>query len=217
MESPIAQPESPYEILRRLENLVRVGTIAEVRHGAPARCRVRTGNLTTAWVPWIAQRAGGSRGRHWWPPVVGEQCLLIAPGGDLLNAVALPGAYSDAMPQASEGPHVCRTDWEQGDHQQYDGETRAFRIAIGETLFEMTPSLISMRVGDSKFTLTPEKAVIKAGGGKLIVDGEGVYGEPDVHTALNVSLSRHAHTDVRPGDGISGPPFTPENPQPKPE
>ena len=58
MESPIAQPESPLEILRRLENLVRLGTIAEVRHAKPARVRVNTGELLPTWGPWIDQRAG---------------------------------------------------------------------------------------------------------------------------------------------------------------
>ena len=37
MDRPIDQPESPFEILRRLENIARVGTIAEVRTGRPAR------------------------------------------------------------------------------------------------------------------------------------------------------------------------------------
>ena len=70
MESPIAQPESPYEILRRLENIVRFGTIAAVRHGKPARCRVKTGNLTTNWVHGslaaLAGVEGASGGRPWW-------------------------------------------------------------------------------------------------------------------------------------------------------
>lgn len=215
MESPIAQPESPYEILRRLENIVRAGTIAAVRHGKPARCRVRTGNLTTNWVPWLAQRAGGARGRHWWPPAVGEQCLLIAPGGDLLNAVALPGIYSDAMAQGSESEHACRTDWEHGDHMQYDGAERALRIVVGDASFEMSSSLIRMRVGSSTFKMAEGKASIQAGGGTFIVDGRGVYGGPDVRDSMGIVLSRHAHTNVRPGDGMSGPPFSPENPQPE--
>ena len=66
MDRPVNQNESPLEILRRVENIVRAGTVAEVRHGKPARCRVRTGDLLTNWVPWMAGRAGGKR-RQWWP------------------------------------------------------------------------------------------------------------------------------------------------------
>ena len=60
MDSPVAQTESPYEIIRRLEGLIRTGTIAAVRHARPARCRVKTGNLTTNWIPWLALRAAGT-------------------------------------------------------------------------------------------------------------------------------------------------------------
>ena len=100
MDRPVNQNESPLEILRRVENIVRAGTVAEVRHGKPARCRVRTGDLLTNWVPWMAGRAGGKR-RQWRPPEIGEQCLLLAPGGDLMNAVAMPGLHSDKAPRAA--------------------------------------------------------------------------------------------------------------------
>lgn len=38
------------EISRLLENLVRLGTIAEVQH-APPRVKVRTGGILTTWLP----------------------------------------------------------------------------------------------------------------------------------------------------------------------
>ena len=41
MESPVTQTESPLEIVRRLENVVLLGTVAQVRYETPARCRVR--------------------------------------------------------------------------------------------------------------------------------------------------------------------------------
>ena len=61
-----ANPTDPIELNRRLENIVRTGVVEEVRYGRPSRCRVRSGKLLAAWVPWIAQAAGGNqRGRHW--------------------------------------------------------------------------------------------------------------------------------------------------------
>ena len=55
MQAPIPQTESPYEVSRRLENLVRRGTIAAIDHQA-ARVRVSTGPNTTDWLPWLALR-----------------------------------------------------------------------------------------------------------------------------------------------------------------
>jgi len=73
MDSPVAQTESPYEIIRRLEGLIRTGTIAAVRHARPARCRVKTGNLTTNWIPWLAMRAAGENASVWGAPAAGAR------------------------------------------------------------------------------------------------------------------------------------------------
>ena len=132
MESPIAQPESPLEILRRLENLVRLGTIAEVRHAKPARVRVKTGELLTTWVPWIDQRAGETA--HWSPPTAGEQCLLLSPGGDLTQAVALAGVFSDKHPQNSEDPKEVRTTYANGDTMAHNSETGSFELLCTGTV-----------------------------------------------------------------------------------
>lgn len=197
MESPIAQTESPLEILRRLENLVRVGTIAAVRHGRPARCRVRTGNLTTNWVPWLTARAGGLKRRQWWPPVVGEQCLMLAPGGDLLNAVALPGIYSDANPQASDDPKKCRTDWSESDYMEHDSEFSQLLVSCyGSIIFQVQSSVIE--IGADFIRLA-------AGGGQLIVDKNGATALPDA-IANGISLVNHVHGDVRKGSDDSGKP-----------
>ncbi|WMR36092.1 phage baseplate assembly protein V, partial [Metapseudomonas otitidis] len=39
-------------LARLLENLIRLGTIAEVDHAA-ARVRVQSGQLLTGWLPWL--------------------------------------------------------------------------------------------------------------------------------------------------------------------
>ena len=129
MDRPIDQPESPFEILRRLENIARVGTIAEVHTGRPARCRIRCGNITTNWIPWVTGRAAGEAGSVWWPPKVGEQCLMLAPGGDLMNAVVLPGAYSDANPQVSENPELFRMEFGGAGYMEHDATSGEFTLA----------------------------------------------------------------------------------------
>lgn len=181
MESPITQPESPLEILRRLENLARLGTVAEVRHANPPRCRVRTGQLLTAWVPWMALRAGGKRA-HWWAPAVGEQCLLVSPGGELKNGVAIVGLYSDAMPPASGSPAVERTDWTAGNFMEHDSDSGTLTIRCG--------SAIRLEVGGASLTIT----------------AAGVFAEPDLQAGGRVSLASHVHAGVRVGPDNSGAP-----------
>jgi phage baseplate assembly protein V len=48
------------ELARLIENLVRLGTIAEV-DVAKVRVRVKSGSITTNWLPWLALRAGTLR------------------------------------------------------------------------------------------------------------------------------------------------------------
>lgn len=196
MDAPIEQRESPYEILRRMENTVRLGSIVEVRHG-DARCRVRMGNLTSNWLPWLAQRAGASGGNHWWPPVVGEQCLVLAPGGDLLQAVALPGVYSDAKPQASSDRRVCRTDWSDADYMEHNSEFSELTVNCYGS--------IALKVMSSSIKISEHEVRIEAGGGLLIVDKNGVTATPDIK-AHGISLVNHLHGGVEPGGDLSGRP-----------
>lgn len=87
--------------MRRLDNLVRLGTVHSVDHAA-ARCRVTSGGLTTEWLPWLAARAGATR--TWDPPTVGEQCLLLCPSGEPAGGFVVPAVYADARPAPSADP-----------------------------------------------------------------------------------------------------------------
>ena len=189
VEQPITQQESPYEAARRVNNVLRLGTVAEVRHAAPARCRVQTGDNLTDWLPWLTLRAGGAQdGTAWWPPVVGEQVLLLAPGGDLAQAVVLPGVFSDERPQGSSTPGAFRLDFSDTAHLEY---------LPGEHLH--------LRFGDTTLRLGAEAITAAAGGGTLTLDGRGLRGEPDVVSG-GVSLREHLHTAVTSGSELSGPP-----------
>ena len=199
MHQPTAQTESPYEIVRRMENMLRVGTVVQVRHGHPARCRIKTGDLTTTWIPWVAARAGGKGRRQWWPPVVGEQAMVMAPGGDLTNAVALPGIYSDAKPQGSDSATTARLDLSDTESASHDSATGTLSITIEQN--------ISVRLADgTSVQMQPGRITLSAGGGWLTVDGSGVTAGPDVR-AGGISLIGHRHSDVRSGTSNTGGPL----------
>ncbi|WP_054285646.1 phage baseplate assembly protein V [Gulbenkiania mobilis] len=89
------------DLIRRLESLIRYGTIAEVQM-APPRVRVQSGQLTTTWRPWISLRAGDTT--EWDPPTIGEQCVFFSPSGDPATGFALVGLFSDANPAPSRSP-----------------------------------------------------------------------------------------------------------------
>ena len=146
-----APEHSPLELHRLLANLLRTGRVEQVRVGTasnPAACRVRTGDLLTTWVPWFAQAAGGSaQTRHWRTPALGEPCLLLAPGGDLAQAVALPGIYSSDMPQGAFDEDVERHDFSGTDFWQHRRSASTLVVEIAQA--------ITLNVGSSQLHITP--------------------------------------------------------------
>ena len=189
-------PETdPQEAARAIGMLLRTGTVTEV-DVSKALVRFATGDITTDWLPWFERRAGGaSGGRSWWPPVVGEQGLLLAPGGDLARAVILPGMFSDAMPAGANQAATAREDFDATDFWQWqDGTLRA----------ECTQSIV-LKVGGSTLTITTDAIRMSAGGATLDVASGIVTGESDVVSG-GVSLRTHTHTKVMPGPALSGPP-----------
>lgn len=117
------------DLARLLENLFRLGTIAEVDH-ATARVRVQSGGLITTWLPWLALRAGASS--TWDPPSIGEQCLLLSPSGQTANAVALVGLYSDQHPANGDRPGLHRRTYADGAVIEYDSAAHRLRATLPE-------------------------------------------------------------------------------------
>ncbi|KAE9526065.1 phage baseplate assembly protein V [Testudinibacter aquarius] len=92
------------DVIRRLENMHRFGLIAAVDH-ANARCKVRSGQILTDWLPFAAMRAGTTK--TWSPPTVGEQCLIVALSGELTTAIVITGIYTaGSAPSQSPDEHV---------------------------------------------------------------------------------------------------------------
>ena len=152
-----------------------MGTVVEVRFKKPARCRVQLGDNTTDWLQWIAGRAGGIGGCRWWPPVVGEQCLVISPGGDLAQGIVLLGAYSDTMDAPSEKEGHDITQWSERSSLHYSVDNRVEKLAactkdgislevVGEpdqtstsTSITLLPGLITLKVGEAVLTIGPNR------------------------------------------------------------
>ena len=187
-----APEHSPLELHRLLANLLRTGRVEQVRVGTasnPAACRVRTGDLLTTWLPWVAQAAGGSaQARHWRTPALGEPCLLLAPGGDLAQAVVLPGVFSDERPQGSSVAGAFRLDFADTAHIEY-----------------LPGAHLHLQFGATTLRLGADAITAAAGGGTLTLDSRGLRGEPDVVSG-GVSLREHLHTAVTSGSELSGPP-----------
>ncbi|MDR3429684.1 phage baseplate assembly protein V [Silvimonas sp.] len=113
---------------RRIESLIRTGTIAAVDRAArPPVCRVKTGGLVTGWLPWFALRAGATR--NWSPPTQGEQCAVLSASGETGAGLVLLGLYSDDCPAPSQSADETLTLYPDGATMVYNHATGALAVS----------------------------------------------------------------------------------------
>jgi phage baseplate assembly protein V len=114
------------EIARRLESLIRTGTISEVQL-KPLRVRVASGGLTSNWLSCITLRAGTTR--DWDPPTLHEQCVIFSPSGDPALGLVLVGLNSDGIPSPSESQDECLRVYPDGARILYNHKTGALEVS----------------------------------------------------------------------------------------
>lgn len=171
-------------------DVLRLGTIASVDHGA-ATCTVASGDIITGDLPWIAQRAGHIR--HWCPPGIGEQCLLLCPEGDLDAGLVIVGLYSDACPPPSNSADISLVAYPDGAQISYDHAAHKLSAVLpsGGTA-EIT--------ADGGITVTGDVTIT----GNVTVSGE-ITASADV-IAAGISLKSHKHGGVASGSAQTGAP-----------
>lgn len=175
---------------RLIENLIRLGTVAEVDHGSlpdkrPARVRVQSGELLTGWLPWAALRAGTTR--DWDPPTVGEQVLVLSPSGQTAQGIAITGLFSALIPANGDRAGLHRRTYPDGAVVEYDSEAHQL--------------LATLPAGGRVEIVAP-------GGFKLQgdVDIDGLVTVTRDVVAAGISLVKHPHGGVQIGNAKTGAP-----------
>ncbi|WP_066738183.1 phage baseplate assembly protein V [Cupriavidus sp. D384] len=196
---------SSANLLRLLENLLRLGTITELQHTAPPRVRVQTGGLTTDWLPWIEHRAGSTR--TWSPPTIGEQVLLLCPSGDLRNGIVLCGIPSDANDTPSHSPNETVTRYPDGATTRYNHTSGALTvIGVQHVLIEAATSVLVRSPtttfdGDVtvKGLLSYQNGISgQAGANGNAIQGDITHSGGDL-SSNGVVVHKHDHGGVRRG------------------
>ena len=141
------------DINRRLESIVRFGRIVAVDCAA-GRCRVQSGGLVSAWLPWLERREGTTT--DWDPPTVGEGCILLSPSGETAGGIVLVGVASNAHlpPSHDENKHLRR--YPDGALEEYDHQAHAWRLSVPDG------GSITLTIGATTLTLTGAGASLKS-------------------------------------------------------
>jgi phage baseplate assembly protein V len=135
---------------------MRMGTVAEVDYDR-ARVRVKSGNLTTAWLPWAAGSANSAK-RRWDPPEVGEQVVVLSPTGDMRQGLVLTGVFQQSAGAPSANANKDTTVYGDGTVIEYDRASHTLLADLGPT----------------KITATRTALVLECNGSKIELDAAGI-------------------------------------------
>ena len=212
------------DLLRLLQNLIRLGNIAEVKG---AKTRVWLGpTLTTEWLKWATRRAGSTR--TWSAPTVGEQVIVFSTGGDLTRGIIVPALYSHEFdaPEASATIHT--THYPDGAVVQYDHAAHALTAVLPGGTATITADMVTSDAQNTICTgdltvmsnllveqsTTVEGATALNGGvnakagaaGDVAMAVQGTVKASEDVLAGAISLAKHPHGGVKAGGDQSGGP-----------
>ena len=178
------------ELHRRLENIIRFGTIKTIHPAKPfTTVTVTIGAITTANLRFISLRAGKTK--TWDPPTIGEEVIVLSPSGVLEMGVAIAGLNNTDNPSPSDDLNKTIRIFEDGCLLSYDIKTHQLDAVLPE---------------GGTFNVTADVNIT----GKLTVS-ETIMAQKDITTpadvkAGSISLKQHKHSDVQSGPSSTGGP-----------
>ena len=159
------------ELERKLNNILRIGNVAEVDHDK-AVCRVQIGSIKTTWLKWFVD--GASDDNEWWAPKVGEQVMVLSPSGEMTQGAVLPAIYQDKWPAKAASPDVIGRWMPDGTNVQYDSAENVLTInAVGDITINVQGNLTANVDGDATVDVGGDVAV--TAGGKATVDATTIH------------------------------------------
>lgn len=193
------------ELTRRIDNLLRIGTVAEVKGNS---CRVKTGELLTQFRPFFTSRAGTAKTS--WRPTKGEQVMLLSLSGDLTNAYILPALYSDENPEPDDNNNRERTVYPDGAVIEYDPDTSALKVTGIKTATVQASELVTIDCPNSEFTgnvLVKKKLTVEQGAKVTgAIEHNGKMTNSGGVSIDGIEFGTHKHGGVDAGSGTSGGP-----------
>lgn len=189
------------ELIRLLENIIRIGVIFAVDEKRWL-VRVKSGELETNWLRWNTTRAGAFS--IWVPPSVGEQVWMGCIGGNPETAVIIGSLYSSDHPSPGNSLKEIVLTAPDGARFSYDAQAGALE-AQG-----MKTAHIKASVGVTLETPVVEcTSLLKARTFQLMEGGTMTGDITHSGGALSsngVTLHAHVHGGVQGGNSDTGGP-----------
>ncbi|MDA0308931.1 MAG: phage baseplate assembly protein V [Proteobacteria bacterium] len=153
------------ELDRRISNLIQVGTVSEADY-SKAKLKVKIGEIVTDWLPWLTKRA--SNDTTWWAPEVGEQVIVLAPSGELTQAVILPALYQNAHPAIDDNVDVSKTIYKDGTFTTYNRDSHVLTVDVNKD------GKVEVIIGASTITMTNTNIKLKNGSSSILITDSNI-------------------------------------------
>ena len=140
------------ELDRRLTQVIRLGTVAEI-DAENARVRVKLGENTTGGRPWVT--CAGTV-KVWNPPAVGEQVVLLSPSGDLDQGIVLPSLHYNAFAAPSHDAQTVHAQLSDGTHLTWSPSQNALNLDLDAT------GNLELKSGDLSVTVNSREVTFQA-------------------------------------------------------
>lgn len=138
------------ELQRRLENVIRIGSIAEVDHDAK-KIRIQSGEILSAWLPWPVEM--GRNFKRWRPLRVGQQVIIGSASADPAQAVIIGMLYTDALNAPSAEPALDLIRFENGAEISHHLDTGKITVICkGEVDVKASSHITVVSGGNISFT-----------------------------------------------------------------
>lgn len=171
------------ELSRKLNNLIRIGTVEKVDCVAAKVCVKIVSDTSKNWLPWITTRAGEDR--SWSAPSIGEQVIVLSPSGETAKGVVLPAIYYKKYPPPKGSKKkVSGFIFKDETVVYYDRNGHKFTVSIKEegmlvftvkeTQMEVTSKKVILKTGRSSSNITDEKIVLQVGNSSLEITESGI-------------------------------------------
>lgn len=176
---------------RRLENIVRFGTVKTINPSKPIpRVIVNLGDIETPEIRCLNIRSGDDS--TWDMPSTNEECVVISPCGDIgPTSFVLYGFYNDDHPAPSD-------DLNKKIRMFADGCVIAYDVAAHHLSAVLPAGGTAQIVADVEILGNLHVS-------KAITAGDNISTPADV-VAGDISLTKHKTSGVEPGSGTSGGP-----------
>ncbi len=202
------------DLFRRIENVIRIGTIAELDHDKK-RLRIQSGELLTDWLPWPASITNNYI--HYKTLRINTQVIIASPSGDPAQALIIGQLYSTEIvpPSTGDDDTDAITELVHFDDgtiiefwQKDDNDQAHLKIHSSQHLTVTCDGNATVNVG-KKATITVGEDATATVGGKLTVtsSGDTTVDAPNIKLNSGNPIVTTAHichfTGSPHGDGSS--------------